>query len=395
MRSILLVASAAIAITAAAATAATPEYGTFGFDVAGMDKSVAPGNDWGGYANGTYVKNLTIPADKSSYTMFAKLGDLSQARTRTIVEAAAAATNNAPGSEAQKVGDFYASFVDEAGIEAKGIAPLKPALDKIAAISDRAQLAAAFGEASRTGVDVPIGVGPGQDLKNPDIYTVYAGQGGLGMPDRDYHLDTKNPKFAEVRTKYQQYIVDLLTAAKVPDAAAKAKAIYDLEVKIATSHWTRVEQRQVEKLYNPVAIPAVGGSYAGVEWQPLLAAAGVAAQPTLIVTNPSAIQGAAKLVHDEPLDTWKAYLAFHTLDRWAADLPSSSSTCTSPSTARCCRARPRTSRGGSAASTRFRMRWAKRRASFTSPSTSRPRPRPRRTNWSGTLSRQWTIASPT
>ena len=329
-RFILLAATAAFALTAAgnaapahhkAAAAARPQYGTFGFDTAGMDKSVTPGNDWGGYANGTYVKTLVIPADKSNYTMFAKLGDLSQERTRSIVEAAAAATNNPPGSEAQKVGDYYASFIDEAGIEAKGLTPLKPTLDKIAAISDRAQLAAAFGEASRSGVDVPIGVGPAQDLKNPDIYTVYAGQGGLGMPDRDYYLDTKNPKFADVRTKYQQYIVDLLTAAKVPDAAAKAKAIYDLEVKIATSHWTRVEQRQVEKLYNPVAIPAVGGTYAGVEWQPLLAAAGVASQPTLIVANPSAIQGAAKLVHDEPLDTWKAYLAFHTLDRWSPVLP--------------------------------------------------------------------------
>jgi len=325
---VLLAATASLALSAAASAApalkpaaAKPQYGSFGFDTAGMDRSVAPGNDWGRYANGAYLKALVIPADKSSYGMFNKLTDLSQERTRTIVEAAANTPNNAPGSEAQKVGDYYASFVDEAAIEAKGLAPLAPTLDKIAAISDRAQLAAAFGEASRSGVDVPIGVGPGQDLKNPDIYTVYAGQGGLGMPDRDYYLDIKNPKFAEVRSKYQQYIVDLLTAAKVPDAAAKAKAIYDLEYKIAASHWTRVEQRQVEKLYNPIAIPAVGATYAGVEWQPLLAAAGVADQPQLIVTNPSAIIGAAKLVHDEPLAVWKDYLTFHTLDRWAPDLP--------------------------------------------------------------------------
>ena len=317
----LLAATAAFTLAAGTAAAAKTEYGSFGFDAAGMDRSVSPGADWGRYANGSFIKALVIPADKSSYTMFARLDDLSQARVRTIVEAAAAAKGNPPGSEAQKVGDFYASFVDEAGIEAKGLTPLAPELAKIAAIADRAQLAAAFGAASRSGVDVPIGVGPAQDLKNPDIYTVYAGQGGLGMPDRDYYLDDKNPDFADKRTKYQQYIADLLSAAKVPDAAAKAKAIYDLEVKIARSHWTRVEQRQVDKIYNPVAIPQVGGSYPGVEWQPLLAAAGVAAQPTLIVANPSAIQGAAKLIRDEPLETWKAYLTFHTLDRWAPDLP--------------------------------------------------------------------------
>ncbi len=327
----LLAATAALACTVplaakpaprrAAAPVVKPQYGSFGFDVAGMDRSVTPGNDWGNYTNGTYLKTLTIPADRSNYGMFTKLRDLSQERTRTIVEAAAKQTGAAKGSETQKVGDYYASFVDEATIEAKGLTPLAPRLAAIAAISDRAQLAQALGDASRDGTETPIGVGAQQDLKNPEVYAVYVGQGGLGMPDRDYYLDTKNPKFAETRTKYKKYIVDMLTLANIPEAPAKAAAIYDLEEKIAKVHWTQVEQRQVEKLYNPVARTAIEGQYAGVAWTPLLTAAGVNSQAEIIVANPSAITGAAKLIASEPLDTWKAYLTFRTLDRWAPLLP--------------------------------------------------------------------------
>ena len=327
----LLAATAALAFAAplaakpaphrAAAAPAKPQYGSFGFDTAGMDRSVTPGNDWGEFTNGTYLKTLTIPADRSNYGMFTKLRDLSQERTRTIVEAAAKQTDAVKGSEAQKVGDYYASFVDEATIEAKGLTPLAPRLAAITAISDRAQLAQALGEASRDGTETPIGVAAQQDLKNPEVYAVYVGQGGLGMPDRDYYLDTKNPKFAETRTKYKKYIVDMLTLANIPEAPAKAAAIYDLEEKIAKAHWTQVEQRQVEKLYNPVARTGIEGQYAGVAWTPLLTAAGVNSQAEIIVANPSAITGAAKLIASEPLDTWKAYLTFRTLDRWAPLLP--------------------------------------------------------------------------
>ena len=151
--------------------------------------------------------------------------------------------------------------------------------------------------------------------------SVYLGQGGIGLPDRDYYLDTKNPKFAEVRTKYQQYIVDMLKLANVTDAEARGKRIYDLETKIATAHWTQVEQRQVDKIYNPVARTGIDAKYAGVDWTQLLTAAGVAGRPEIIVAQPSAITGIAKLVASEPLDTWKDYLAFHTLDRWAPVLP--------------------------------------------------------------------------
>nr|WP_295658958.1 M13-type metalloendopeptidase [Polymorphobacter sp.] len=318
MRSILLLGAALMVV--AAAPASKPTYGDYGFDTAGMDRSVTPGNDWGRFANGKYIDDLVIPDDRSNYGMFTKLRDLSQERTRGLVEAAAAA--NAPaGSETRKIGDYYASFLDTATIEKKGLSPLQPRLDAIAAIGDRTKLAATLGDLNREGIDAPVNLRLRQDLKNPDIYSVYIGQGGLGMPDRDYYLDTKNPKFADVRTKYEAYVAQLLTLAGVPDAAAKAKMVYDLEAKLAAVQWSRVERRQVDKTYNPVATAELAAKDPGVDWTPFLTAAGVASQPRIIVSNPSAIAGTAKLVADEPLAAWQAYLTFHTLDRWAPLLP--------------------------------------------------------------------------
>ncbi len=306
---------------AQAATSARPTYGTWGFDAAGMDRTATPGDDFGRYANGDYLKHLEIPADRSSYGMFTKLRDLSQERTRGIVEASAAVKDAKPGSEAQKVGDFFASFMDEAAIEAKGLAPLKPALDRIAAIADRTQLSRAFGQASRLGIDLPVGAGPMQDLKNPDVFAVYVGQGGLGLPDRDYYLDTKNPKFAEIREKYATHIAAMLKLAGLDNSEARAKAIFALETKLAGTHWTQVESRQIEKLYNPVKVSDLSTAYPGVDWTAFLSAVGIQGRQELIIAQPSAIQGAAKLIASEPLEAWKDYLRFHTLRNAAPFLP--------------------------------------------------------------------------
>ena len=321
MRSLLLLGAALVlAAPGIAAQAANPTYGTYGFDAAGMDRSVTPGNDWGRFANGTYEDHLVIPDDKSTYGMFNVLRDLSQTRTRGIVEAAAA--GNAPaGDERAKIGDYYSSFMDAPTVEAKGLAPIASQLAAIAALKARDELAATLGQFNRDGIDAPVDVRLRQDLKNPDVFSVYLSQGGLGMPDRDYYLDTKNPKFAEVRTKYQAYIAQLLTLANVPDAAPKAQAVYALEAKLAAVQWSRVERRQVDKTYNPEATDELNTSFAGMPWVPFLTAAGVASQPRVIVSNPSAIAGTAKLIATEPFEAWQAYLTFHLLDRWAPLLP--------------------------------------------------------------------------
>ncbi len=312
---------AAVKATAPLTQTGQPTYGTFGFDTAGMDRTVAPGDDFGRYANGTFLKTLVIPEDKSNYGMFTRLRDLSQTRTRAIIEAAAARKGAKPGSEAQKVGDFYASFLDEAAIEAKGLTPLKPELTAIAGITDRAGLARVLGQANRMGGNMPIGLGPQQDLKNPDLYTVYVGQGGLGLPDRDYYLDEKNPKFAEIRGKYLTHIAAMLKLAGLDQPEARAKAIFDLETQLARVHWSKVEERQIEKLYNPIQRTGLDGTYPGVDWTALLTAAGVQQQKELIIAHPSAIAATGKLLAEAPLDTWKDYLRFHALTAAAPFLP--------------------------------------------------------------------------
>ena len=322
MRKFVLLAASALAIatTTAPARAADvstaavpgkPTYGTFGFDTAGMDKSVLPGNNFVEYANGTYEKELVIPADRASYGMFTKLRDLSQERTRTIVETAAK-TPSAPGSDAAKVGDYYASFMDEAAINAKGAAPIKPQLDAVAAIADKTALAKALGAANRYGIENPFGAQVEQDLKDPSRMSAYIGQAGLGMPDRDYYLEAK---FADTKAKYAAHVARMLTLGGVAgaDAAARAQAIVDLETKLAKVQWTKVEERQIDKLYNPVARSAMAAQFPGVDWSALLPAAGFGTVDTIIVANPSAVAGMAKLVASEPLAVWKDYLAYHTL----------------------------------------------------------------------------------
>ena len=297
---------------AAGAVGSAPQFGTWGFDVAGMDRTVNPGDNFFDFANGTWARNTQIPADKSSWGGFVVLDELSTKRTRDIIEDAARA--NAPeGSVQRKVGDFYGSFMDEAAIEARGAAPLKPMLDQVAAIHSTSDLARAFGALGQFGVAAPVGVGVLPDLKENTHYSAYLGQGGLGLPDRDYYTDLTNPKFAEARAKYKVHIANLLRLAGIADADAKAQRIFDLETKIAQAHWTRIQTRQIDKLYNPMTQAELATNIPGFDWTAFLAAADVAGQNRLIVAHPSALQGAARLIQSEPLDTWKDYLAFHVI----------------------------------------------------------------------------------
>ncbi len=295
----------------AAESVATPAIGTWGFDEAGMDRAVKPGDDFVAFGGGTYLKALEIPADRSNYGMFTKLRDLSQERTRRIIEAAAASSGG-PGSASQKVGDYYASFMDEAAIEAKGLAPLKSELDAIAAISSKAELARAFGLAMRS-----YGAGPfqhfvNQDEKAPDQYILYLFQGGLGLPDRDYYL-VDNPKFVETRSKYVEHAARMLTLVGVTDADAKARAIYDLELAFARVHWSRVDSRDSDKTYNKWERADFASKAPGFDWAAFFDAAGVGAQPAFIVAQPSSIAGMAKVMADAPLAVLKDWYTLHTL----------------------------------------------------------------------------------
>jgi putative endopeptidase len=319
MKARILIGAAALALSAPAFAQAKPALGSFGFDAAGMDRSVSAGDDFYKFANGKWDETTPIPADRSSWGGFGVLRDLSDQRTRDIIQAAAA-TKAAPGTSAQKVGDYYRAFMDEAAIEAKGIAPVKPQLDQIAALRSASDLARWMGDANRLGITVPIGLQVEQDLKNNTIYSVYVGQSGLGLPDRDYYLVDSNPKFVEARAKYKAHIAKMLTLAGVADAEAKAQRIYDLEAKIAKTHWTRAESRQIDKLYNPVATAELGTKMPGLDWAAFVGAAGIN-QPQLVIAQPSAVTGTAALIASEPLSTWKEYLTFHTISNAAPLLP--------------------------------------------------------------------------
>jgi len=298
-----------------------PFYGAFGLDTAGMDRTAAPGDDFFRYANGTYVKNLVIPEDRARFSMFDRLDDLSRARTRELVEAAAALKGAPKGSEAQKVGDFYSSFMDEAGIEARGLLPMRPFLDLVASIADRTDLARVVGETARLGLRLPLGLAPGQDLRHPEAYTLSIAQGALGLPDRTYYLDLDNPKFGEIRKRYVDHVAAMLALAGLDQPRARAEGVYALEAKLAAVHWSKAELRQREKRYNPLPAAALGTAYPGVDWTALFAAARIPAQKEVNIASPSAVLGTGRLLGSEPLAAWKDYLTYHLLAWGAPCLP--------------------------------------------------------------------------
>jgi putative endopeptidase len=317
----------ALTLAAAVAGAATPAPSRHGLDLAGIDRLVAPGDDFFRYANGAWVKATEIPPDRSSYGPAEQLAELTAERTAELVRNTAAAP---AGSEARKIGDYYASFMDEAGIEKQGLEPLQPALRRIDAIKDRAQLAQALGATLRADVDVLnntnlqtpnlLGLWVAQDLDDPARYVPFLLQGGLGMPDRDYYLNPSQ-NMADIRAKYQAHIAGMLALAHVADAQGKAARIFDLERRMAQVHWSRAQSEEVLKGNNHWARKDFAVRAPGLDWEAFLGAAGLARQQQFVVWQPSALTGLSALTASEALETWKDYLRFHALEANAAYLP--------------------------------------------------------------------------
>src|SRR5437868_6682968 len=206
---------------AGAATAGHPQYGTFGFDVAGMDRNVAPGDSFYRYAYGNWDRTTAIPADRSNYGMFTVLDDLSRNRTRSILEQAA----RRPGS---RIGDFYASFMDERRANAAGITPIQPLLAEIRGIRSRGEWAAEVGRNLRRGIRGPFSGEANSDERIPTEMIMHLRQSGLGLPDRDYYL-SDDPALAQKRAAYQAYLAQLLTMAGEQNGADRAAAIVRFE----------------------------------------------------------------------------------------------------------------------------------------------------------------------
>jgi putative endopeptidase len=300
------------AVAAPEALPPKPEYGTFGFDTAGMDKGVAAGDDFFGYANGTWAKNTPIPADKARYGMFNVLDDLSKERTRAIIEEQSKDPNS-------KIGNAYQSFMDEAAVEAKGLTPLEPWLNQVRSVSSKAALAKLYAQGDEIGISAPFRMFVGQDDKAPDKYALSMIQGGIGMPDRDYYLST-DPKLVETRNKYLDHLTNVLTLAGEKNARPRAQAIFDLETRIAKAHWTRAASRDADKTYNMMSLAQLQKRAPGFDFAALVHAIG-ANVDNVIVAQPSAFTGEAAAIAHAPLAVLKDQLLVRSIDSYAAYLP--------------------------------------------------------------------------
>ncbi|GAB3382096.1 M13 family metallopeptidase [Lysobacter fragariae] len=313
-----------------AATAPQPAAApTAGVDLAGIDKSVKPGDNFDGYANGAWRQATTIPEDRSNYGTFTVLVERAEQRNADLVKSLAAA-QPAAGSNERRIADYYAAYMDEAGIEARGLAPLKPELAKIDAIASKADLARVLGAGVRADTD-PLnatnfqtdnlfGVFVAQGLQDPEHYVASLMQGGLGMPDREYYLSA-DKEMATARQQYETYVAALLKQAGIADPQDKAKAVLALETKIAKAHAPIIDSQDVHKANNPWDTAGFAQKAPGLDWPAFFDAAGLSSQKTVVAWQPGAISGIAKLVGSEPLQSWKDYLTVHALDHNAALLP--------------------------------------------------------------------------
>ena len=307
----------AVAAAAAAAAAARPAIGDFGLDLAGRDLKVRPGDDFFRYANGTWYDTFSIPGDRASYGVFYQLQDLSRHRVLEIIERAAAA-HGSPGSADQQIADFYASYMDQATIEARGLAPARADLELIAHAS-RAELARLFGLPgfpSLFDLDLPA------DYHNPDRYVVYISQATLGLPDRDYYLKD-DPQLKALRLKYQAYIAQMLELAGASQAQAtsSARAVLAFETAAARVQWPIERRRNVDLTWNPLSKAALQRYAPGFAWQPFLESLDLGARQDLVLGESTAIRDLAQLFQRTPLATLRAWLTFQYLSTNAEYLP--------------------------------------------------------------------------
>ncbi|MCG4260222.1 M13 family metallopeptidase [Acetobacter senegalensis] len=314
-------AQAAAPVTAPAAVPPA-SFGAWGVDLAGRDTSVKPGDDFFRYANGTYLDNLTIPSDMTSYGPFNALAELSRQRVQTILNELSAHPVKHPSTIEEKLGTYYASFMDEKSVEKQGTKPLKGDLETIRKMRDAKAFATVAGAASANFGTSPFSLGINPDAKDPTHYALNIDQDGLGLPDRDYYL---KPEFAAKKAAYQTYITKALTLINWPQPDQAAAAIVAFETKLAETHWARADLRNPEKTYNPMTVTDLVKAAPGFDWTTWLTAAGLPAEGlenrTVIVGEPSAITGGAALLANADVGLLQAWEAFHTVENATSNLP--------------------------------------------------------------------------
>jgi putative endopeptidase len=313
-------------LAGALATAAVAQTGALsGVDQAGVDASVRPGDGFDRYANGGWRTKAEIPADRSSIGVGYDVFKVAEGRTAELIRGAA----NGANADERRIADYYAAYLDTAAIEARGLAPIRPQLDAIAAIGDHRALSRAIGATVRADTD-PLnatnfatenlfGIFVTQDLQRPTVTVPYLLQGGLGLPDRDYYVSSK-PEMAELRAGYGRYVAEIMRLAGMPNADVRAAAVAALEEKIARAHYT-LEQSQDAHRAQAWRRGEFAKRAPGLDWPAFWAAAGLPRQQAFYVWQPEAITGLSRLVATEPLAVWKDWLAFHQLNQVTSVLP--------------------------------------------------------------------------
>ena len=303
------------AATETAAEAADPRFGTFGFDTAGMDTEIAPGDDFNRYANGGWLASTEIPADRSRFGMFDMLSLEAEDHVEAIITEAQAAAGE-PGSNTQLVGDLYQSWMNADAIEAAGLEPVRPFLEEIAAVETLADAAALFNSVHHHS---PYGFAVWADPANPEVNALRLFQGGLGMPDRDYYL-SEDARFVEYRDAYRDYIVTIHELAGIEDAEAKADAILALETRIAQAHWTRERSREVTETYNPMSVADLAALAPSFNFQEGMDALGLDVEEVIVI-QPSAIEATSQIFAETDIATIRDYMAFHFINDRTSWLP--------------------------------------------------------------------------
>ena len=295
------------------ASCAKKEELTSGINKKNMDTKVKPGDNFADYVNGTWYKNTKIPADKASYGAFDMLYDQSQKDVKAIIEDAAKGSN-ADGSDEQKIGDYYASFMNRKDRDAKGITPIQPELKAIDAIANYSDLASYFGTANRTGVTNPFNIAVNQDSKKPNEYALTTWQSGIGLPEREYYTST-DAKMADIRKKYVAHIEKMLQLCSIENPAENAAKIMALETTIASSHMKKEDTRDVLKLYNKFNIADLKTLTPDFDWAAMLKTAGMDKEKSIIISQVDYTKSLNNIIKNTPLDTWKIYLKWGLINR--------------------------------------------------------------------------------
>ncbi|MFZ0010051.1 MAG: M13 family metallopeptidase [Steroidobacteraceae bacterium] len=312
-----------VSVAFAASPATQPVFGPWGVTLADMDTSVAPGSDFFRYTNGGWLKTAVIPPDRHFAGVNLELDKENEARLKSIVAGLAAKPEAALSAEERKLRDLYNAFEDTRAIDAAGLDPVKPDLERIAAFKTYADVAAFMGSPASQ-VSGPFDINIDIDEKNPNAYVILLSQSGLGMPDRDYYL-LKDKDSAATREAYRRYLAAMLAFVGVHDAARSA-AVYALEERIARVHWPAAERREAEKVYNPLSLSALAKFAPQFPWDSYLAAAGVSrrsprGERVVVVREKSAFPKLAAVFAATPVPVWRDYLTVRYLHSHASYLP--------------------------------------------------------------------------